>query len=207
MNELLLEPVLYQRRSRNDTLSPWGPWSACDREDFDRVTNKRVLGEANCTDVRALYDIPPNAKHWHDLYRKESQLRRDDAARYGEQILVLETAAPLPDDFKPLRTGTFPAPLQYKDGMIYPPLPKQAEGYHGDYWTDDDLTGYALDFWGANVSVVRTAVADYIRSEGCSCCRDRQAHEEHTEALAKLLDVKPYDDNSGYDFAPYRTVK
>ncbi|KAF1706244.1 hypothetical protein [Pseudoxanthomonas sacheonensis] len=46
-----------------------------------------------------LYAMPPNAKHWHDLYRKESQLRRDDAARYGEQILVLETATPLPDDY------------------------------------------------------------------------------------------------------------
>lgn len=34
------------------------------------------------------------AKHWHDLYRKECQLRQDDAARYGQQIIDLETKAP-----------------------------------------------------------------------------------------------------------------
>ena len=34
------------------------------------------------------------AKHWHDLYRKECQLRQDDAARYGQQIVDLEAQAP-----------------------------------------------------------------------------------------------------------------
>lgn len=47
---------------------------------------------------------------------------------------------------------------------------------------------------------VRTAVANYMRSEGCSCCRDRDAHERHEAELAKLLDVPAYDDNSGFDF-------
>lgn len=53
------------------------------------------------------------------------------------------------------------------------------------------------------VSLVRTAVANYIRSEGCGCCSDRDAHREDEEALAKLLDVEPYLDGSGYDFGKY----
>lgn len=52
---------------------------------------------------------------------------------------------------------------------------------------------------------IRRAVADYMRSEGCSCCRDREAHEQHAAALAKLLRVPKYEDGSGYDFARYRT--
>lgn len=30
---------------------------------------------------------------------------------------------------------------------------------------------------------VRTAVADYIGSEGCSCCQDRDAHKERQAAV------------------------
>jgi hypothetical protein len=52
---------------------------------------------------------------------------------------------------------------------------------------------------------IRKLVADYMRSEGCSCCRDTEAHEKHAEALAKVLKVRKYDDGSGYDFARYRT--
>lgn len=52
---------------------------------------------------------------------------------------------------------------------------------------------------------IRKLVADYMRSEGCSCCCDTEAHEKHAEALAKVLKVWKYDDGSGYDFARYRT--
>lgn len=52
---------------------------------------------------------------------------------------------------------------------------------------------------------VRQAVADYMRSEGCSCCRDVDAHEEHTKRLGKLLKVPMYHDKSGYDFSKYRS--
>lgn len=47
---------------------------------------------------------------------------------------------------------------------------------------------------------LRKAVANYMRSEGCSCCRDTEAHEKHTAVLAKLLDVPAYDDDSGFEF-------
>lgn len=52
---------------------------------------------------------------------------------------------------------------------------------------------------------VRQAVADYMRSEGCSCCRDTDAHEKHAAELAKLLRVDAYSDDSGFDFAKYRS--
>jgi hypothetical protein len=52
---------------------------------------------------------------------------------------------------------------------------------------------------------IRTMIADYMRSEGCACCRDTEAHEKHAAALGKLLKVQKYSDSSGYDFARYRS--
>lgn len=54
---------------------------------------------------------------------------------------------------------------------------------------------------------IRRLVADYMRSEGCTCCRDTDAHEKHAEALAKALKVQKYSDGSGYDFPRYRSPK
>ncbi len=54
---------------------------------------------------------------------------------------------------------------------------------------------------------MRKAIADYMRSEGCSCCRDYDAHKKHEEQLGKLLNVKKYSDGSGYDFNKYKTKK
>jgi hypothetical protein len=54
---------------------------------------------------------------------------------------------------------------------------------------------------------VRQAIADYMRSEGCSCCRDIEAHEENKKRLAELLDVPQYEDGSGYDFYQFVTEK
>jgi len=51
---------------------------------------------------------------------------------------------------------------------------------------------------------VRRAVADYIGSEGCSCCQGSN-HDEHKAALAKLLNVKKYSDGSGYYFSLHKT--
>jgi hypothetical protein len=50
---------------------------------------------------------------------------------------------------------------------------------------------------------LREAVANYMRSEGCSCCQDVDAHREHKAVLAKLLGVRKYSDGSGYDFSKY----
>jgi len=52
---------------------------------------------------------------------------------------------------------------------------------------------------------IRQAVANYMRSEGCTCCQNIQEHKRHTEVLAKLLRVPMYSDRSGYNFARFRT--
>ena len=60
---------------------------------------------------------------------------------------------------------------------------------------------------GLDLREIRQAVADYMQSEGCSCCRDYDAHKLHTERLGKLLKVSKYDDGSGRNFSKYRTKK
>ncbi len=57
------------------------------------------------------------------------------------------------------------------------------------------------------ISEIRRAFADYVASEGCSCCQDRPAHEEAAERLGKLLRVAKYSDGSGRDFYKYKTKK
>jgi methionine aminopeptidase len=52
---------------------------------------------------------------------------------------------------------------------------------------------------------IRQAIADYMGSEGCSCCQNIDAHKLHTARLAGLLDVPMYSDGSGYDFHQFRS--
>lgn len=47
---------------------------------------------------------------------------------------------------------------------------------------------------------VLQALADYMRYEGCSCCRNQMKQDEAKAKLAGLLGVPMYDDGSGYDF-------
>lgn len=56
------------------------------------------------------------------------------------------------------------------------------------------------------LSEVRTAVADYISTEGCSCCSDYEGHKNAMERLGKLIRMKKYTDGSGYDYSKYRTL-
>lgn len=53
---------------------------------------------------------------------------------------------------------------------------------------------------------IREAVANYMKSEGCSCCQGDD-HYEHEVAIAKLLGIKKYADESGYDFSKHETKK
>jgi len=55
--------------------------------------------------------------------------------------------------------------------------------------------------------MIRQAIADYMYSEGCSCCEDVDAHREHRKRLARLLFVPMYPDKSGYDFGRFRTAQ
>lgn len=56
------------------------------------------------------------------------------------------------------------------------------------------------------IKEIRQALADYMQSEGCSCCRDKEAHEEAKARLAKLLRVPKYSDGSGFDFYKFKTT-
>ena len=55
------------------------------------------------------------------------------------------------------------------------------------------------------LAAIRRAVADYMQSEGCSCCRNYEVHQEHKASLAKLLRVPKYKDGSGYNFGRFAT--
>lgn len=58
----------------------------------------------------------------------------------------------------------------------------------------------------SDIGKIRQAVADYMASEGCSCCQDTDAHDVAKAKLARLLHVKKYSDGSGWDFAPFRSA-
>jgi hypothetical protein len=52
---------------------------------------------------------------------------------------------------------------------------------------------------------IRQALADYMRAEGCSCCRNIKDWENAQEELARLLNVPKYPDGSGYDFSKFES--
>lgn len=53
---------------------------------------------------------------------------------------------------------------------------------------------------------LRQALAEYMLSEGCtSCCGNHEKHNEAKARLGKLLNVKKYEDKSGYDFYSYQS--
>ena len=56
-----------------------------------------------------------------------------------------------------------------------------------------------------SIKKVREAVANYMQSEGCDCCRDMDAHKKHKKTLAEFLGVPTYDDGSGYDFGSFES--
>lgn len=57
------------------------------------------------------------------------------------------------------------------------------------------------------VDEIRQAFADYVVSEGCTCCQDMRAHTAATARLAVLLNVEPYPDGSGFQFRKYASGK
>jgi hypothetical protein len=56
-----------------------------------------------------------------------------------------------------------------------------------------------------SIADIRTAFADYIATEGCSCCQDTEGHKKAMDKLGKLLKMKKYKDGSGYDYSLYTT--
>lgn len=52
---------------------------------------------------------------------------------------------------------------------------------------------------------LRRAFADYVSSEGCSCCQNTEAHAEAMARMGQLLSLEPYDDGSGYNVYVHST--
>ena len=40
-----------------------------------------------------------------------------------------------------------------------------------------------------DIKKIRNVIADYMWTEGCSCCRDIKGHKINEKRLAELLDV------------------
>lgn len=53
----------------------------------------------------------------------------------------------------------------------------------------------------------RNALADYMGSEGCSCCRSEERHDEAAKRLAALLRVPQYSDASGFNFRKFASPR
>jgi hypothetical protein len=51
---------------------------------------------------------------------------------------------------------------------------------------------------------IKEALANYMQSEGCSCCQGSN-HDEHKKVLAELLNIPMYKDKSGYNFNKFAT--
>ncbi len=64
-----------------------------------------------------------------------------------------------------------------------------------------------LDLTRAQKTALRRAIADYMQSEGCSCCSDYEAHEKHNHVLGELLGIRPLKERGDiyYDFTKFRT--
>lgn len=50
------------------------------------------------------------------------------------------------------------------------------------------------------IQKIKIAFSDYVRSEGCSCCRNIDDHKDAEVRLGELLDYPKYEDGSGYNF-------
>jgi hypothetical protein len=55
------------------------------------------------------------------------------------------------------------------------------------------------------IEQIRQALADYMASEGCSCCENTEEHSAAAKRLGELLDIPTYTDGSGIDFYQFRT--
>ncbi|MCK9273349.1 hypothetical protein M0P65_07475, partial [Candidatus Gracilibacteria bacterium] len=69
----------------------------------------------------------------------------------------------------------------------------------------DKLIKKKSDTKSIEIVKIRQAFADYVATEGCSCCRDIDGHEKALKQIATLLKMKKYKDGSGYDYSRYKS--
>jgi len=89
------------------------------------------------------------------------------------------------------------SPVEWLLGFIEPSLTLEQKHFFSN------VIEQAKKMEEENRNQIRTAVANYISSEGCSCCEDSN-HDEHQEKLAELFDVPKYEDGSGYNFSLFK---
>lgn len=53
---------------------------------------------------------------------------------------------------------------------------------------------------------LRTHFANYVYSEGCSCCRNDEPHNDAMAEICKILSIPQYDDESGYNTSLFKTI-
>jgi hypothetical protein len=56
------------------------------------------------------------------------------------------------------------------------------------------------DELATKLAEVRAEMVRYTKSEGCSCCQDKEAHTDAASKLGALLGFKRYHDSSGVDW-------
>ena len=68
----------------------------------------------------------------------------------------------------------------------------------------DNLTiDWAEDLIKEIMEEMRRNFADYVKTEGCSCCQDVDGHKKAEKNLAKILKPDAYEDGSGFDWHKY----
>lgn len=50
------------------------------------------------------------------------------------------------------------------------------------------------------LETLKLAFRDYVRTEGCDCCRDYEGHKEASDIVGKLLEFNKYPDSDDYNF-------
>jgi len=50
------------------------------------------------------------------------------------------------------------------------------------------------------LKLAKAAFSKYVKSEGCACCRDIDAHDAAAAEIAEALGFEKYEDGSGFDF-------
>lgn len=52
---------------------------------------------------------------------------------------------------------------------------------------------------------LRDAIADYMASEGCGCCRNHDAHDANRKRIGELLKIRA-DKEGWHDFSKFGTA-
>lgn len=130
---------------------------------------KKVPYHAVCQ-IRRAARLTLAAAHWHGLYRAECLKRQNDAARYGQRILDLETAAPeQPDHTPPTWEPLSAAPMYVygRDALVGQWVDKwgwKKVTVWEPQWTRDDIISRGGTHWWPHLRDLSAPTADALES-------------------------------------------